>query len=77
LKKLVTSAFTIVLLLGIGTGVYAASDKIACKVGDFKEMLPHMQEKHPELSDKQLKEMHKDCVAKMKKETNIDCMITK
>ncbi|WHZ00468.1 hypothetical protein QNH48_15425 [Neobacillus sp. YX16] len=75
MKKLVTSAFTLILLLGLGTGVMAASDQIACKVGDFKEMLPMMQEKHPELSDKELKEMHKDCAAKMKKGTSADCMI--
>ena len=31
-------------------------------------MIPIMQEKYPNLSDKQLKEEHKDCVAKMKKE---------
>ncbi|MEH7120361.1 hypothetical protein V7128_23510 [Neobacillus vireti] len=74
-KKLVTSAFTLVLLLGLGSGVMAASDKIDCNVGDFKEMLPMMQEKYPNLSEKQLKEVHKDCVATMKKETGMDCMI--
>lgn len=74
-KKLVTSAFTLVLLLGLGTGVMAATNKIDCNVGDFKEMLPMMHEKNPNLSEKQLKEVHKDCVAKMKKETSTDCMI--
>ncbi|MEH7075944.1 hypothetical protein [Neobacillus drentensis] len=74
-KKLVTSAFTLVLLLGLGTGVMAATNKIDCKVGDFKEMLAMMQDKYPDLSDKQLKEVHKDCIAKMKKETSKDCMI--
>ena len=76
-KKLVTSAFTLVLLLGLGTGVLAATNKIDCNVGDFKEMLPMMQDKLPNLSEKQLKEVHKDCVAKMKKETGTDCMINK
>ena len=76
-KKLVTSAFTLVLLLGLGTGVMAATNKIDCKVGDFKEMLAMMQDKYPDLSDKQLKEVHKDCVAKMKKETGTDCKINK
>jgi len=74
-KKLVTSAFTIVLLLGLGTGVMAASDDIACKMKDFKEMLPFMQEKHPELSEKQLKQMHKDCAAKAKEVAPADCML--
>jgi hypothetical protein len=76
-KKFVTSAFTLVLLLGLGTGVMAATNKIDCKMGDFKEMIPMMQEKYPDLSDKQLKEVHKDCVAKMKKETGTDCKINK
>ncbi|MCH6265426.1 MULTISPECIES: hypothetical protein [Neobacillus] len=75
MKKIATSALTIILLLGLGTGVLAASDQIACKVGDFKEMLPMMQEKHPQLSEKQLKEMHKDCVTQMKKESSTNCMI--
>ena len=66
-KKLVTSAFTLVLLLGLGTGVMAATSKMDCKVGDFKDMLPMMQDKNPNLSEKQLKEVHKDCVANMKK----------
>ncbi|MEH7110627.1 hypothetical protein [Bacillus sp. JJ1764] len=73
-KKLVTSAFTLLLLLGLGTGVMAATNKLQCNVGDFKNMLPMMQEKNPNLSEKQLKEVHKDCVAKMKKETGMDCM---
>ncbi|WP_045521667.1 hypothetical protein [Neobacillus niacini] len=75
MKRIVTSAFTVVLLLGLGTGVMAASDDIACKVRDFKEMLPFMQENHPELSEKELKDMHKDCVGKMKKEPSAPCMM--
>ena len=76
-KKLVTSAFTLVLLLGLGTGVMAATNKMDCKVGDFKDMLPMMQDKNPNLSEKQLKEVHKDCVAKMKKENKADCVLNK
>lgn len=77
MKKLVTSAFTLILLFGLGTGVMAASNKLDCKVGDFKEMLPFMQEKHSELNEKELKEMHKDCVSQMKKVSNADCMLNK
>ena len=75
MKKLLTGAFTLILLLGLGTGVMAASDKIDCKMGDFKDMLSFMGAKHPDLSKKELKEMHKDCVAQMKKETSKDCML--
>jgi hypothetical protein len=74
-KKIATSAFTVVLLLGLGTGVMAATNKIDCNVGNFKQMLPFMQEKFPDLSEKQLKEVHKDCAANMKKDSNANCLL--
>ena len=36
-----------------------------------------MQDKNPNLSEKQLKEVHKDCVAKMKKDNNAECLLNK
>ncbi|CRK83152.1 hypothetical protein [Neobacillus massiliamazoniensis] len=72
MKKILTSVFTVVLLLGLGTGVMAASDKLPCKMGNFKEMLPAMKEKFPNLSEKDLKEKHKNCVEQMKKD-NTSC----
>ncbi|HLO13100.1 MAG TPA: hypothetical protein VK190_12905 [Pseudoneobacillus sp.] len=73
MKKMVSSIFALALILGLGTGVLANSEQIACKMKDFKEMLPFMQEKHPELSEKELKDMHKDC--SVKKDIQKDCMI--
>jgi altronate dehydratase len=75
MKKIISSVFASVLILGLGTGVLANSEEIACKVKDFKEMLPFMQEKHQDLSEKELKDMHKDCATKVKKQTQADCMI--
>ncbi|WP_175596741.1 hypothetical protein [Bacillus sp. MRMR6] len=52
----------------------AASEEISCKVRDFKEMLSMMAEKHPELSEKELKNMHKNCEKKMKADSNSESM---
>jgi hypothetical protein len=72
MKKILTSVFTVVLLLGLGTGVMAASDKLPCKAGNFNEMMSMMKDKFPNMSEKDLKEKHKDCVEQMKKE-NTSC----
>lgn len=66
MKKIISTVFAITIVFGIGTGVLANSEQLACKVKDFKEMLPFMQEKHPDLNEKELKEMHKNCVTIMK-----------
>jgi len=78
MKRLVSGIFAALLLLGLGTGVMAKSNDIACAVKDFKDMLPFMQEKHPEMSEKQLKEMHKDCATAVKKENAMpNCLLNK
>jgi hypothetical protein len=51
----------------------AATNNLPCSMKDFKEMLPFMQEKHPDLSEKQLKQMHKDCAAQAKKSDVTNC----
>lgn len=73
MKKLVTGIFSVILLLGLGTGVMAKTDAISCAVQNFKEMLPVMKEMHPDLSTKQLKDLHKDCVAKINKSSSASC----
>jgi uncharacterized short protein YbdD (DUF466 family) len=75
MKKLLTSIFTLLLLFGIGTGAMAATNNLPCSMKDFKEMLPFMQEKHPDLSEKQLKQMHKDCAAQAKKADVTNCPV--
>lgn len=73
MKKVVTGIFTLLLLLGIGTGVFAKTDTIKCTVANFEQMLPMMKEKFPNLSEKQLKEQHKACAVQMEKTPNADC----
>lgn len=75
MKKLVTGIFSIALLLGLGTGVMAKTDPNSCTIKNFKEMLPLMKEMHPGISNKQLKELKKDCVAKMEKTSGASCMM--
>lgn len=72
-KKMVTLFFTLCLLLGVGTAVFAKSDTIQCTIQNFKQMLPMMQEKYPDLTEKQLKEKHKACAAQMKEQPGADC----
>ncbi|MDP4083611.1 MAG: hypothetical protein Q8934_03245 [Bacillota bacterium] len=73
MKKFITAFFTLCLLVGIGTGVFAKSDTIKCTVDSFKQMLPMMQEKFPDLTEKQLKEKHKACAVQMKQQPAADC----
>jgi hypothetical protein len=73
LKKIAVGIFTLCLLLGIGTGVLAKSDSFKCTVGNFKLMIPMMQDKYPNLTEKQLKEKHKACALQMKKDPAADC----
>lgn len=58
MKKLWIGISTAALVMGIGTaGAYAASDNNDV----FKQMLPHAKQMHPNLTEKQLKEMHNNC----------------
>jgi hypothetical protein len=73
MKKVIAGIFTLLLLTGIGTGVFAASDTIKCTVANFGQMLPMMKDKFPDLTVKQLKEKHNACAAQMKKTPAVDC----
>lgn len=59
-KTMIAGIGALVLTLSIGTAVYAA-DAGKSPVETFKDMLPHMQQMHPDLKEKELKDMHKDC----------------
>jgi hypothetical protein len=47
----------LLLFVGIGTAAYAAEVGPAV----FREMLPFMQEMHPDLNDSELEQMYTDC----------------
>ncbi|ULO08580.1 FAD/FMN-containing dehydrogenase [Paenibacillus sp. 19GGS1-52] len=59
MKKLGLAIIALVLVMGIGTSVYAAStDK-----GEsfFERMLPIAKQMHPDLTDAQIKDMADNC----------------
>lgn len=57
MKKLWIVLGAALMVLALGTGVYAAADEGA----GFKEMLPFMKQMHPDVSDQQLEEMYNQC----------------
>jgi len=58
-KKVWLGVATLVLVMGIGTSVYAASaDK---DESFFEKMLPFAKQMHPDLSDTQIKDMVDNC----------------
>jgi len=59
-SKFVIALGVIVLTLGIGTAAYAAGDGQGLWAS-FQDMLPHMREVHPDLSDRQLEDMYQNC----------------
>lgn len=58
MKKLTAALFIFVSAFALTTAVYAANQN---DVSDWKEMLPMMKQMHPNLSEKQLKEMYEHC----------------
>ena len=58
MKKLLIGLVSLGLVLGIGTSVYATA-------GDgfqsFREMVPFMQQMHPDMSEEQLENMYNSC----------------
>jgi hypothetical protein len=60
-KKLIALVTTTALVLGIGTAALANSDSDVFEKFNFKEMLPFMQEMHPDLDEEQLEEMYERC----------------
>ncbi|KGE18393.1 hypothetical protein [Paenibacillus wynnii] len=59
MKKLWLGIAALVLVMGIGTSVYAAgADK---DESFFEKMLPFAKQMHPDLTDTQIKDMVNDC----------------
>ena len=57
MKKLMIVSGALVLVLALGTGVFAATSNDA----GFKQMLPFMKQMHPNVSEQQLEDMYKSC----------------
>jgi hypothetical protein len=60
-KKLIAVITATSLVLGIGSVALANSDNEVFENLNFKEMLPFMQEMHPDLEEGQLEEMFNRC----------------
>lgn len=59
MKKLFIGLITLVLILGIGTSVYAANTDNG--TGFFEQMLPFAKQMHPDLTDQQIQNMYDAC----------------
>ncbi|GGH21689.1 hypothetical protein [Paenibacillus segetis] len=59
-KKLIVSLSVIALTMSIGTAVIAAGNNEG-NYNNYEDMLPHMQQVHPDLNEKQLNDMYNNC----------------
>ncbi|MCT8137734.1 hypothetical protein H1D32_08160 [Anaerobacillus sp. CMMVII] len=59
-KKMIAAVTATALVLGIGSVALANSDDVFENF-NFKDMLPFMQEMHPDLEDEELEEMFNRC----------------
>ncbi|WP_078593135.1 hypothetical protein [Evansella clarkii] len=60
MKKLLAGLLSLTLVAGIGTTVAAHSDNFS----SFQEMLPFMQNMHPDMSEEELETMYNNCHGK-------------
>lgn len=61
MRKLMIGMLTIALVLVVGTAVYADSNEQGQGTVNFGQMLPMMQQVHPDLTKQQLQEMYTNC----------------
>lgn len=59
MKKLFIGLMGLVLVLGIGSGVYAATADNSTEL--FEQMLPFAKQMHPDISDQQIQDMYNSC----------------
>jgi uncharacterized protein YpuA (DUF1002 family) len=57
MKKVWIVLAAVVMVLALGTAVYAATDEDS----GFQKMLPQMKQMHPDVSEQQLQEMYNNC----------------
>lgn len=60
-KKIIAAITATTLVLGIGTVALANSDSEVFDNFSFKNMLPFMQQMHPDMDEEQLEEMYNSC----------------
>ncbi|HLR69034.1 MAG TPA: hypothetical protein VK105_18280 [Virgibacillus sp.] len=58
-KKIVSIALAFVLVIGLGNVVLAHNGSE--NHWSYDEILPHMKQMHPEMNERDLEKMYKDC----------------
>ncbi|GAB3804418.1 hypothetical protein [Virgibacillus kimchii] len=58
-KKLTVLTLVVVFVIGAGNAVYANSN--SGNDWSFEEMLPFMNQMHPEMNDQELEQMYQNC----------------
>ncbi|MCR8996317.1 hypothetical protein [Brevibacillus laterosporus] len=63
MKKIIFSLASLVVVLGIATGVYAGTSQVTPdqKQKEFEQMRPLMKQMHPQLTDVQIQSMYESC----------------
>ncbi|WP_316571596.1 hypothetical protein [Neobacillus sp. YIM B06451] len=62
MKKIAAAILGLGMLLGANAaGVFAEAPSFAKEILSFGKMKPHMQQMHPDFSEKELKEMYESC----------------
>jgi hypothetical protein len=61
MRKWAVGILSSALVLGAGTAVFAAGTNNSGEGSSFEEMLPFMQEMHPDSSKEDLQEMYNSC----------------
>ncbi|WP_438823699.1 hypothetical protein [Bacillus sp. JJ1764] len=61
MKKLAVGILSASLILGVGTVVFAQSNGYGNGTFNFGQMKPYMEKMHPDLTEKELKDMYEAC----------------
>lgn len=61
MKKVWLGLMTAMLAVGVGASAFAAEENRGEGTFNFGQMLPFMQEMHPNLSNQELQEMYNSC----------------
>ena len=60
MKKIIIGILFAAFLIGVGTGAFAAGNEEK-EINNFGQIKPHMEQMHPDLSTKELKELYDSC----------------
>ncbi|MBG9798043.1 hypothetical protein O0555_14160 [Brevibacillus laterosporus] len=63
MKKMIFSLTSLLVVMGIATGVYASTSQVTPDQTqkEFEQMRPWMKQMHPQMTDAQIKSMYESC----------------